>query len=109
MIDILYRSRQKENLDKDVLNFLSSLNEDVNILSYDILGTQAHCLMLNKIGILTSDELSRILSSLSKIKFASNDDKNFNAKKLIKICCERYFSFINKNKCIIFVHFSIKL
>ncbi|HEX6645663.1 MAG TPA: argininosuccinate lyase [Nitrososphaeraceae archaeon] len=73
MIDILYRSRQKENLDKDVLNFLSSLNEDVNILSYDILGTQAHCLMLNKIGILTSDELSRILSSLSKIKFESKN------------------------------------
>ena len=73
MIDILYRSRQKENLDKDVLNFLSSLNEDVNILSYDILGTQAHCLMLNKIGILTSDELSKILSSLSKIKYESKN------------------------------------
>ena len=61
MIDILYRSRQKENLDKNVLNFLSSLNEDANILSYDILGTQAHCLMLHKIGILTSNELSQIL------------------------------------------------
>src|SRR5687767_4791567 len=58
MNNILYRSRQKENLDKDVLNFLSSLREDVNIFYYDILGTQAHCLMLNKIGILTSDELS---------------------------------------------------
>ncbi len=65
---ILYRSRQKENLDKDVLNFLSSLHEDVNIFYYDILGTQAHCLMLNKIGILTSDELSKILYSLNKIK-----------------------------------------
>jgi argininosuccinate lyase len=63
MIEILYRSRQKENLDKDVLNFLSSLNEDVIILSYDLLGTQAHCLMINKIGILTSEELSKILSS----------------------------------------------
>ena len=41
MIDVLYRSRQKENLDKDVLNFLSSLNEDINIISYDILGTQS--------------------------------------------------------------------
>ena len=68
MIQILYRSRQKETLDKDVLNFLSSLDEDIHILNYDILGTQAHCLMLNKIGILTSDELSKILSSLSKIK-----------------------------------------
>ena len=72
MIGILYRSRQKENLNKNVLNFLSSLNEDINIFYYDILGTQAHCLMLNKIGILTSKELSKILLSLSKIKFESN-------------------------------------
>ena len=70
----MYRSRQKENLDKDVLNFLSSLHEDINILNYDILGTQAHCLMLNKIGILTSDELSKILSSLSKIKHESKNN-----------------------------------
>jgi argininosuccinate lyase len=74
MNNILYRSRQKENLDKDVLNFLSSLREDVNIFYYDILGTQAHCLMLNKIGILTSDELSKILYSLNKIKYQSKNE-----------------------------------
>lgn len=67
MNNILYRSRQKENLDKDVLNFLSSLHEDANIFYYDILGSQAHCLMLKKIGILSSDELSKILYSLNKI------------------------------------------
>ena len=78
----MYRSRQKENLDKDVLNFLSSLNEDTNILIYDILGTQAHCLMLNKIGILTSAELSKILSSLSKIKFESTNSQNILSNEL---------------------------
>ena len=74
MNNILYRSRQKENLDKDVLNFLSSLREDVNIFYYDILGTQAHCLMLNKIGILSSDELSKVLYSLNKIKYQSKNE-----------------------------------
>ena len=78
----MYRSRQKENLDKDVLNFLSSLNEDTNILIYDILGTQAHCLMLNKIGILTSAELSKILSSLSKIRFESINSRNMLSNEL---------------------------
>jgi len=78
----LYRSRQKENLDKDVLNFLSSLNEDTNIFIYDILGTQAHCLMLNKIGILTSAELSKILSSLSKIRFESTNSQNILSDEL---------------------------
>lgn len=79
----MYRSRQKENLDKDVLNFLSSLHEDTNILIYDILGTQAHCLMLNKIGILTSAELSKILSSLSKIRFDSTNSQNILSNELI--------------------------
>jgi argininosuccinate lyase len=74
MNNILYRSRQKENLDKDVLNFLSSLREDVNIFYYDILGTQAHCLMLNKIGILSSDELSKVLYSWNKIKYQSKNE-----------------------------------
>ena len=74
MNNILYRSRQKENLDKGVLNFLSSLREDVNIFYYDILGTQAHCLMLNKIGILSSDELSKVLYSLNKIKYQSKNE-----------------------------------
>ncbi|MGI0051249.1 MAG: argininosuccinate lyase [Nitrososphaeraceae archaeon] len=78
----MYRSRQKENLDKDVLNFLSSLHEDTNILIYDILGTQAHCLMLNKIGILTSAELSKILSSLSKIRFDSTNSQNILSNEL---------------------------
>ena len=78
----MYRSRQKENLDKDVLNFLSSLNEDTNILIYDILGTQAHCLMLNKIGILTSAELSKILSSLSKIRIESTNSQNILSNEL---------------------------
>ena len=78
----MYRSRQKDNLDKDVLNFLSSLNEDTNIFIYDILGTQAHCLMLNKIGILTSAELSKILSSLSKIRFESTNSQNILSDEL---------------------------
>ena len=74
MNNLLYRSRQKENLDKDVLNFLSSINEDINIFSYDIIGTQVHCIMLNKIGILSSEELSKILNSLNKIKNQSKKE-----------------------------------
>lgn len=69
----MYRSRQKENLDKKVLDFLSSLEDDFNLFYYDIIGTQAHCLMLKKIGILDQDELSKILKSLNKLKKDFND------------------------------------
>ena len=65
--NILYRSRQKEHLDKNVLDYLSSIDIDLNLLYYDIVGSQAHCLMLNKIGILSKNDLGKILTGLHEI------------------------------------------
>ncbi len=64
----MYRSRPKGNLDKDVLNFLSSMNDDRQILNYDILGSEAHVLMLHDIGILTMHETKKILTALERIR-----------------------------------------
>ncbi|MGD1835068.1 MAG: argininosuccinate lyase [Nitrososphaeraceae archaeon] len=63
----MYRSRQKEHLDKNVLDYLSSIDIDLNLLYYDIVGSQAHCLMLNKIGILSKSDLGKILTALHEI------------------------------------------
>ncbi len=59
----MYRSRPGGNLDDFTLSFLSSLNEDQELLNYDILGSQAHVLMLYEIGILSKIELQKILKS----------------------------------------------
>lgn len=64
----MYRSRPKGNLDKDMLNFLSSMNDDQQILYYDILGSEAHVMMLHDIGILTLDETQKILVVLEQIR-----------------------------------------
>lgn len=64
----MYRSRPKGNLDKDMLNFLSSMNDDQQILYYDILGSEAHVIMLHDIGILTLDETQKILVVLEQIR-----------------------------------------
>ena len=64
----MYRSRPKGNLDKDMLNFLSSLNDDQQILHYDILGSEAHVIMLHDIGILTLHETKKILVALEQIR-----------------------------------------
>ena len=64
----MYRSRPKGNLDKDMLNFLSSMNDDQQILYYDILGSEAHVIMLHDIGILTLDETQKILVALEQIR-----------------------------------------
>jgi argininosuccinate lyase len=64
----VYRSRPKGNLDKDILNFLSSMTDDQQILHYDILGSEAHVIMLHEIGILTQHEQKKMLAALEQIR-----------------------------------------
>jgi len=63
----MYRSRPQKELDESVLQFLSSGTSDLQIVSYDILGTEAHVIMLNEIGILNIDQLKKILKELEAI------------------------------------------
>ena len=60
----MYRSRPKGSLDDDVLRFLSSMQHDQSILEYDILGSEAHSIMLHEIELITRLELQKILSAL---------------------------------------------
>jgi argininosuccinate lyase len=65
----MYRaSRLDGKLDETTLDFLSSLSEDKEIAIYDILGSQAHTLMLFENKIITKNEASKILSALEKLK-----------------------------------------
>jgi argininosuccinate lyase len=64
----MYRSRSKDKLDNSVLRFLSSLQHDQSILKYDIIGSEAHSIMLHEIGLLTSGELKTILTALEEAK-----------------------------------------
>jgi len=64
----LYRSRIKKALDKNVLEFLSSLKEDLWIAEEDIIGTEVHDIMLYEKNILKKEEIKKILGSLEKIK-----------------------------------------
>jgi argininosuccinate lyase len=64
----MYRSRPNEKLKDDVLRFLSSMDQDQSILYYDILGSEAHSIMLYEMGHITPGELKKILSALEKAK-----------------------------------------
>ncbi len=59
----MYRSRPHGNLDDSALSFLSSVYDDHNLLYYDIIGSQAHVVMLYEVGVLSKDELKKILKS----------------------------------------------
>jgi argininosuccinate lyase len=55
-------------MDDDVLRFLSSMQHDSPILYYDILGSEAHSIMLHEKGHISSAELKKILRALEEAK-----------------------------------------
>lgn len=64
----MYRSRPKGRMDDDVLAFLSSIEHDQSILYYDIIGSEAHSIMLHEQGIISGQELKKILQALEAAK-----------------------------------------
>ena len=72
--DIL-RTRLKGQMDSKVLQFLSSLKDDLWIAEEDLIGTEAHNIMLFEQGILLEKEIKQILISLEGIKkkFQNNE------------------------------------
>ena len=64
----MYRSRLGKNLDEITLNYVSSKSDDSDIAFYDIIGSQAHSIMLYEKKLLTKGELIKILSALEDLK-----------------------------------------
>lgn len=65
---MLWGSRFSEDLSDEMLKFTSSISVDINLFYEDIKVSKAHAKMLNKIGILSQDELNRITKGLSSIE-----------------------------------------
>ena len=64
----MYRSRFGTDLSDITLDYVSSINDDSEIALYDILGSQAHSLMLFQNQIITKNDAKKILSSLEDLK-----------------------------------------
>ena len=64
----MYRSRPEGPIDREILNYLSSLKDDFAIFFYDITGSEAHVIMLHEIGYLSREELVEILQALEEAK-----------------------------------------
>ena len=65
---VMYRSRMGKSLDDITLDYVSSISDDLEIAFYDIIGSQAHSIMLYENKIITKNEVSKILKSLEKLK-----------------------------------------
>jgi argininosuccinate lyase len=64
----LWRGRLSESLELETAQFISSLKEDERIVEIDIDVVEAHNLMLHKQGVITTDELSKILTGLEQAR-----------------------------------------
>jgi len=64
----IWKGRIAKNTDEAVDKFTSSINIDKELYLYDITGTAAHVMGLNKIGIITELELKKIIGGLKKVK-----------------------------------------
>jgi len=63
----LWGSRMEKDLDQDVAAFSTSIQDDRQLYRYDIWGSLAHSWMLEKIGILTSQEAEMIRQGLKEM------------------------------------------
>ena len=64
----MYRSRLGTDLSDITLDYVSSINDDSQIALYDILGSQAHVIMLYENTIITKNDTKKILSALESLK-----------------------------------------
>ena len=64
----LYRSRLTEKPTKAAEKFMSSLEDDYEILIEDIVGTEAHDIMLCERGIIPKSDLKKILHALENLR-----------------------------------------
>ena len=72
----MYRSRLGNDLSDITLDYVSSINDDSAIALYDIVGSQAHTLMLHQQNIITKNDAKKILSALESLKKEKFDAKS---------------------------------
>ncbi len=78
---VMYRSRLSNDLNEITLDYVSSISDDVEIALYDILGSQAHVIMLHEKKIITKAEVKKILLALESLK-KEKFDKKFHAEDI---------------------------
>ena len=73
----MYRSRLGKDLDDITLSYVSSIKDDSDIAFYDIIGSEAHVIMLYEKKLLTKSEVKKILSALEDLKRGNISQPDF--------------------------------
>jgi len=73
----MYRSRLGKDLDDITLSYVSSIKDDSDIAFYDIIGSEAHVIMLYENKLLTKTETKKILTALEELKGGNISQPDF--------------------------------
>jgi len=71
----LWRGRVDEEINRDIQQFISSIEEDKRILEIDIDVVEAHCLMLYKQGYISKKEIKSIINELESARKDYKEDR----------------------------------
>ena len=74
---LMYRSRLGKDLDDITLSYVSSIKDDSHIPFYDILGSEAHVIMLYENKLITKTEVKKILIALEELKGGNISQPDF--------------------------------
>ena len=74
---LMYRSRLGKDLDDITLSYVSSIKDDSDIAFYDIIGSEAHVIMLYENKLLTKNETKKILTALEELKGGNISQPDF--------------------------------
>ena len=83
----MYRSRLGDDLDGLTLDYVSSVSDDAEMAGYDILGSQAHVVMLHDCGIVSRSDTRKILRALrglEKGKFDGGSGREEDIHELVE-------------------------
>ena len=74
---LMYRSRLGKDLDDITLSYVSSIKDDSDIAFYDIIGSEAHVIMLYEKKLLSKIEVKKILTALEELKGGNISQPDF--------------------------------
>jgi len=74
---LMYRSRLGKGLDDITLSYVSSIKDDSDIAFYDIIGSEAHVIMLYETKLLSKTEVKKILVALEELKGGNISQPDF--------------------------------
>ena len=74
---LMYRSRLGKDLDDITLSYVSSIKDDLDIAFYDIIGSEAHVIMLYENKLLSKTEVKKILTALEELKGGNISQPDF--------------------------------